>query len=128
MKKTMVICAAILVCWSILAGQSALTVSPAGLLSACPTPSAKALIFCNVAGDSGNPDGAYVSANGAAYFKVGASAGGGGVTSYNGRTGAVTPQSNDYSYSQLSGKPTTLACTTASHNNGGFSASGCTIQ
>lgn len=35
--------------------------------------------------------------------------GGSGVSSFNGRTGAVSPQTNDYSFSQLSGKPTTLA-------------------
>lgn len=36
-------------------------------------------------------------------------AGGGGVTSFNGRVGAVTPAANDYSFSQLSGIPTTIA-------------------
>ena len=34
---------------------------------------------------------------------------GGGVTSWNTRTGAVVPAANDYSFAQLSGKPTTLS-------------------
>lgn len=33
----------------------------------------------------------------------------GGVTSFNGRTGAVLPTSNDYSWAQIGAKPTTLA-------------------
>jgi hypothetical protein len=46
---------------------------------------------------TGNP--VWVDANG----KLGIGSGGSGVTSFNGRTGAVVSASNDYSFSQLSG-------------------------
>jgi len=54
-----------------------------------------------------------------------------GVTSFNGRTGAVVSASGDYSYSQLSSPPTAENCpvaTLASGSTGAFSASGCTIK
>lgn len=41
-----------------------------GPLSGCPLPSARALVFCGVAGDPANPDGIYASNNGAAYFRI----------------------------------------------------------
>jgi hypothetical protein len=110
-------------------GQSSLTVSPSGTLASCPAPSSKALIFCNVAGDPANTDGAYVSTNGAAYFLVTkGGAGGGNVATVFGRTGNVLPSQGDYSYSQLSAPPTTLSCSTASHSNTGLTANGCTIK
>jgi hypothetical protein len=108
--------------------QSSLTVTPGGTLASCPTPSAKALIFCNVAGDPAATDGAYVSTNGAAYFAVPKSGAGGGVSSFAGRTGNVLPAQGDYSYSQLSAPPTKISCSTASQSNTGFIASGCTIN
>src|SRR5208337_937360 len=107
--------AAIVLFAVLVSGQSSVTYLPGGLLSACPAPSVKALIFCNVAGDSANPDGAYVSANGASYFRVSAAAAG-GVTSWNGATGAVVY------------KPSTINCSTATQSNTGLAASGCTIQ
>src|ERR1019366_2852730 len=106
--------------------QSSLTVSPAGTLASCPTPSAKALIFCNVAGDPAATDGAYVSTNGAAYFLVPKSGAGSNVATVFGRTGNVLPAAGDYSYSQLSAPPTKVSCSTASHSNTGLTASGCT--
>jgi len=51
-------------------------------------------------------DGIWVSNNGAAYFQVVASSGTAGVTSFNGRTGAVVPTAGDYSFSLLSGSAT----------------------
>jgi hypothetical protein len=107
--------------------QSSLTVSPAGTLSSCPAPSAKALIFCNVASDPSNADGAYVSTNGAAYFLITKGGAGGNVATVFGRTGNVLPSQGDYSYSQLSAPPTKVSCSTASHSNTGLTASGCTI-
>lgn len=112
----------------VLWAQSSLSISPAGTLATCPAPSSKALIFCNVAGDTVNPDGAYVSANGAAYFRVGATTAG-GVTTFNGRSGNVLPASGDYKFSDLSAPPTTMVCTTASIATGGnLTASGCTLK
>lgn len=101
-----------------LVSQSSLTMSTGSTLASCPTPvsSSKALIFCNVAGDASNPDGAYVSANGGAYSRV-SSGGAGGVGSFNGRTGNVLPASGDYTHAQISGQitaaamPTTQTCT-----------------
>jgi len=108
--------------------QSSLSISPGSTLSACPAPAAKALIHCNVAGDGSNPDGDYVSANGAAYFLV-SKVGAGAVSSVFGRTGAVTASANDYKYSQLSSPPTSITCTTFTiSNSGGLVATGCTIQ
>lgn len=108
--------------------QSAMGISPGGALSTCPAPAAKALIFCNVAGDTANPDGAYVSANGATYMGPLAPATASGVTSFNKRTGAVLPAANDYTYSQLSAPPTTITCTTFTQSNTGAVGSGCTIK
>lgn len=109
--------------------QSALGVQPGGVLSSCPAPVAKAMIFCNVTGDPANPDGSYLSMNGGAYAQIQTGAAAAGVTSFNKRTGAVLPTTSDYSYSQLSGPPTTLNCTTASlTTTGGLVASNCTIK
>ena len=55
---------------------------------------------------------------------------GGGVTSFKGRTGIVTPQTGDYTFSQISSTPTTLGGygitdgvkTIAVNNSNGFSA------
>jgi hypothetical protein len=108
--------------------QSSLSISPGSTLSACPAPAAKALIHCNVAGDGSNPDGDYVSANGAAYFLV-SKVGAGGVTSVFGRTGAVAAAANDYSYAQLSSPPTTVTCSTFTiSNTGGLVATGCILK
>ena len=123
-----VIFASILVAVVALFGQSSLSISPGSTLSACPAPAAKALIHCNVAGDGSNPDGDYVSENGAAYFLV-SKVGAGAVSSVFGRTGAVTASANDYKYSQLSSPPTSITCTTFTiSNSGGLVATGCTIQ
>lgn len=74
-----------------------------GLLSSCAVSAVKSIAFCDVAGDPANPDGLYLSANGAPYFQVGASQLN-GVQSFNGRSGAVIPAGNDYSFSMLSGQ------------------------
>jgi hypothetical protein len=130
MKVRISILAAVALVAAWLYAQSSLSIAPGSTLASCPAPSAKALIFCNVAGDTANPDGAYVSANGGAYFRVSAPSSG-GVTSFNGRTGVVLPASGDYKYSQLSGSPTSINCTTATISTGStgtLNASGCTIQ
>jgi hypothetical protein len=95
-----------------------LTLSTSTTLAGCQAaapPTKGALIHCNVANDSANPDGDYVSANGAAYFLVSKSVAA-GVTSWNGASGTVT-------YT-----PTTVTCTTVSITNTGLTASGCTIK
>lgn len=113
--------------------QSSLTLSPGGLLSACPLPSvgSKALVFCNVANDPANVDGVYVSANGAAWFRVAnAAVTTPDVKSFKGRTGDVLPAQNDYSYSQLSSPPTKISCNVAALSTGTtgkFDASQCTL-
>lgn len=88
--------------------------------STCQAPSTGNTIIC------GTSTGAQISINGAAYVPIT-----NGVLSFGGRTGAVVPAANDYSYAQLSGKPTTISCTTATFQSGGpaaLTASGCTIQ
>lgn len=46
---------------------------------------------------------------GGVWVKIGASAGGGAVSSVFGRTGAVAAQSGDYTFAQIGSKPTTLS-------------------
>src|SRR5579863_126235 len=53
-------------------------------------------------------DGLWQSLSGAAYTQIGGGAA--GVTSFNGRTGAVLPATGDYSYAQLSAPPTKVNC------------------
>ena len=91
----------------VLHSQSSVTISPGSTLSACPAPvaSSKALIFCNVAGDSANPDGAYVSANGAAYFRVTT-----GATAVLPQTIAATSGVCLTGYNATTGEWTTGAC------------------
>lgn len=102
--------------------------SAATTLAGCPAPAANFMNFCQVTGDPANASGAYVTANGAPYFLLKASAGTAGVVTFNGRSGNVAATANDYSYSQLSGKPTTISCSTSSQSNTGFTASGCSIN
>jgi len=118
---------ALLIISSPLFGQ-AITIDGATLLSGCPAPAAKTVIQCSVASDPANPDGEYVSANGAPYFKVAASVAT-GVTSFNTRVGAVVSVANDYSYAQLSAPPTTIDCATWTISQGGhLTGSGCVIK
>ena len=70
--------------------------------ASCPTVAASTSQYCFAA------DGFWQSLNGAAYLQIGPSAA--GVTSFNGRTGAVVSATGDYSYSQLSTPPTNLSC------------------
>jgi hypothetical protein len=112
---------------SYLMGQSRLSMMTGGLLTSCAVSSAKELAFCNVAGDPTNPDGLYVSANGAAFFLVGKAIPG-GVQTFNSRTGNVLPATGDYSYGQLSGKPTAISCSTSAQSNTGLTANGCTFN
>jgi len=56
-------------------------------------------------------DGLWQSLNGAAYVQLGLTAPA-GVTSFNGRTGAVISVNGDYSYAQISAPPTTVNCGT----------------
>ena len=86
----------------LLHSQSSLTVQPGSTLASCPSPvsGSKAMIFCNVAGDGSNPDGAYLSANGSAYVRINSTTGvlpqsvtataGQCLTGYNATTGAFT--------------------------------------
>lgn len=97
-------------------------VTPNGAVSACPAPVATANILCSVT------DGYWVSIAGAAYAKINVGAQQGGVVTFNGRSGSVLPTANDYSYSQLSGKPTQFTCGTSNQSNSGLSASGCVFQ
>lgn len=86
----------------------------------CQAPTTGNTIIC------GTSAGVQISINGAAYVPLA-----NGVLSFSGRTGAVMPAANDYSYSQLSAKPTTISCTTATFQSGGpaaLTASGCSIQ
>lgn len=109
--------------------QSSYSMFPGGTLAQCTVPAPGLLVFCNVAGDPANSDGAYVSANGAPYFLIGKTVQqNGAVLTFNGRAGAVMPTQNDYSYTQLSGKPTTINCQKFAHANVGMVATGCTIQ
>jgi hypothetical protein len=101
-------------------GQQFAATTPSGALTACPAPVSGSNILCSVT------DGYYASVAGASYVKISATAG--GVASFNGRSGAVAPAAGDYSYSQLSGLPTTLSCATVSVTNSGLVASGCTIK
>lgn len=57
-------------------------------------------------------DGMWISTNGAAYVQVGTPATA-GVTSWNGRTGAVVPTSGDYSYQMLKPGATVTVVSTA---------------
>ena len=113
-----------------LSGQSSLSISPAGTLAQCGLSATGELRICNVANDTANPTGAYISANGAPYFLV-SSAAVAGVTSFKGRTGTVVPATGDYRYDMLSAPPTKISCTTASLTAGSagkFDGSGCTIN
>ena len=101
-------------------GQQFAATTPSGALTACPAPVSGSNILCSVT------DGYYASIAGGTYVKISATAG--GVASFNGRSGAVAPAAGDYSYSQLSGLPTTLSCTTVSVTNSGLVALGCTIK
>lgn len=97
-------------------------------LAGCPAPAANFMNFCQVTSDPANPSGAYLTANGAAYFLLQKASGQSGVVTFAGRSGNVTPAQGDYSYAQLNGQPTTISCGTASHSNTGFTASGCSIK
>lgn len=70
--------------------------------TACPAVVTGTSQYCFAA------DGFWQSIAGAAYAQLGASVT--GVTSFNGRTGAVTSATGDYSYAQLSSQPTSLSC------------------
>jgi len=62
-------------------------------------------------------DGLWQSLNGSPYTQLGVAAPA-GVTSFNGRTGAVISVNGDYSFSQISAPPTTVNC----------GANGCVIK
>lgn len=97
-------------------------VTPNAAVTGCPAPVAGSNILCSVT------DGYYVSISGGAYAKINVGSSQSGVVTFNGRSGNVTPTANDYSYSQLSGLPTTISCAVSSQSNSGFTASGCTIK
>jgi hypothetical protein len=60
-------------------------------------------------------DGLWVSLNGAAYAQITVTS---GVTSFNGRTGAVLPAVGDYTYTQISGTPPSAAVTSVNGKTG----------
>jgi len=79
--------------------------------ASCPAIAAGLTSYCFAS------DGLWQSLNGAAYVQLGVAAPA-GVTSFNGRTGAVVSVTGDYSYSQISSPPTTVNC----------GATGCVIK
>jgi len=79
--------------------------------TACPVAATGVTSYCFAS------DGLWESISGAAYTQLGAAVAG-GVTSFNGRTGAVVSVTGDYSFTQLSNQPTTVNC----------GASGCVIK
>lgn len=115
--------------WDSVKAQS-IGVSPssATTLAGCPAPAANFMNFCQVTSDPANPAGAYLTANGAAYFLLQKASGQSGVVTFAGRSGSVIPAQGDYTYGQLNGPPTKLNCSTASHSNTGLTASGCVIN
>lgn len=71
-----------------------ISISPGVTLASCTSPAAGSLRQCNVSGDPLNPDGLYVSANGAAYFLLqpGGKQGPKGDTGPQGPQGLTGPQ------------------------------------
>ena len=97
-------------------------ITPSGAVTGCPAPTSGVNILCSVT------DGYYASVAGAGYVKMTAQAGG-GVATYNGRTGNVLPAAGDYTYSQLSSPPTSVDCASwAIAQNGHLSLTSCTIK
>jgi hypothetical protein len=106
-------------------------------LSGCTLPTGATISFgvawCFVDTGVAATSQMYFSLNGSTTWNPYPAAGGGAfLTSFNGRTTpAAVPTLNDYSYSMLSGPPTTLACSTAqisSGSSGTLTASGCVIK
>jgi len=62
-------------------------------------------------------DGLWVSLNGAAFTQIGVVAVT-GVTSFNGRTGAVIPVTGDYTYTQIAGTPPSAPVTSVNGKTG----------
>lgn len=126
MKYALVIISILFIA-GLLPSQSRVGMQGGGLLSSCPLSIPKELAACNVSNDPANPDGLYLSANGAPFFPV-SKGGVGGVATFNNRSGNVLPAANDYKYSDLANKPTAFTCTTSSQSNTGLTASGCTFN
>lgn len=84
-----------------------LGITSATVASGCLSPSGAAVSLCTVPGD-----GLYVAVGSGAFQKV--------------NSGSISTGATDYS--QLTGKPTKISCTTSSQSNSGFTASGCTIN
>ena len=115
-------------------------------LSGCNPPKQGFIIPCSVGNDPNNTPGEYWAVDGKDYQMMPLGVVQGiGVSSFNGRTGAVIPQPNDYSYNQLANPPTKVAnCAAGSAITGNFAInkdgtititltapltlSGCTIQ
>jgi len=92
--------------------------------SSCAWPSGAT--FTNAMALCATSGGLYYALNGNATFNpVGAAS---GVVTFNGRSGPVLPAANDYKYSDLANKPTSLNCSTSNQGNTGLTASGCTFQ
>lgn len=69
--------------------------------SGCVAITGAAITECGVTND-----GLYIAVGSGTFQKVSTGGGGtAGVTSFNGRTGAVVAQTGDYAYSQISGTP-----------------------
>jgi hypothetical protein len=106
--KLLLLACAVIIIFILVYGVHAQAPATAGLslnaatsLSQCPQPAAGSgmWLICPVNATAGG--GVYSSINGAAYALLGAGAQ--GVTSFNGRTGAVVSAAGDYSYPQISG-------------------------
>lgn len=108
--KNLFIVVLIVVCFVFATAQTtpSLGITSSGTAAGCLSPTGVAVALCAVPGD-----GLYVAVGSGAFQKVVA--------------GQVQP-SGVTDYSQLTGKPTTISCSTSSQSNSGLTASGCTIK
>lgn len=119
--RLLVVCLAFLV--GVLAAQissPSLGIAGASAATSCTAVTGASVTLCPVPND-----GLYLAVGSGAFSKVATGSTSAGVTSFNGRTGAVVSANGDYSYSQLSGTPIqkpSFTCPTISINNSGMSA------
>ncbi len=85
----------------------------AATASGCQAVGGAAITECGVTND-----GLYIAVGTGAFQKVSTGASVSGVTSFNGRTGAVVAQTGDYAYSQISGTPPSGGVTSVNGKTG----------